>query len=125
MALPAYRTLLRAIRLAFQGPLKPPPLSVLLLTPPNPLGDPPLLTAATTQSRTAFDSSRTLDPSDPATHKMIQHARDVARVLRENVVQGERVVDGGGGEVYREFNLGVVGGEGRGKRGLMNEMRNL
>ncbi|RPB23504.1 hypothetical protein L211DRAFT_786854 [Terfezia boudieri ATCC MYA-4762] len=84
MALPAYRHLLRAIRTAFQG-------------------DTPLLNAARAQSRSAFLSSRTLAPDSPEARERITYARDVARVLRENVVQGQKegATKEGQVEVYR------------------------
>ncbi|CAH0000563.1 unnamed protein product [Clonostachys rhizophaga] len=69
MALVAYRHLLRAARLAFEG-------------------DAPVLAAAQSQIRSEFINKSALDPSErPAA---IQHAQDVARILRENVVQGRR-----------------------------------
>ncbi|CAI6086641.1 unnamed protein product [Clonostachys chloroleuca] len=69
MALVAYRHLLRAARLAFEG-------------------DAPVLAAAQSQIRNEFINKSALDPSErPAA---IQYAQDVARILRENVVQGRR-----------------------------------
>ena len=42
----------------------------------------------------------------------MKHASDVARLLRENVVQGARVEEerGSGGEMYREFFCGFFFG---------------
>jgi len=77
MALSAYRHLLRAIRTAFQG-------------------DPTISRAARTESRLAFSASRSLEPHSAEALQKIQHANDVARVLRENVVQGHRE-----GDLYR------------------------
>jgi complex III assembly factor LYRM7 len=74
MALAAYRHLLRATRIAFQG-------------------DYPLLHAARTQARAGFDSLSSLDPSSEEASKGIAHAEGVAEVLRHNVVQGERQGD--------------------------------
>ncbi|KAF8453610.1 hypothetical protein BGX38DRAFT_1268416 [Terfezia claveryi] len=92
MALSAYRNLLRAIRIAFQG-------------------DPPLLNAARAQSRSAFLSSRTLVADSPEAREAITHARDVAKVLRENVVQGQKegATKEGQVEVYRSWRLRSVG----------------
>jgi len=69
MALAAYRHLLRATRIAFQG-------------------DYPLLHAARTQARAGFDSLSSLDPASDEASKGIAHAEGVAQVLRHNVVQG-------------------------------------
>merc|ERR1712169_97169 len=65
----AYRNLMRAARIAFQG-------------------DTPVLTAAQSQIRNEFRSKSSLPESDRAA--ALQHAQDVARVLRENVVQGRQ-----------------------------------
>lgn len=79
MALPAYRSLFRATRLAFQG-------------------DERMLTAARTQIRADFRDKATLPPSDPAVSTAILHAQAVASFLRANVVQGKR--EGEDGETY-------------------------
>ncbi len=71
-ALSAYRHLLRATRIAFQG-------------------DYTLLHAARTQARAGFDQLSTLDPSSDEAQKGIAHAEGVASILRHNVVQGEMV----------------------------------
>lgn len=75
MSVVAYRHLLRAARIAFQG-------------------DAPILTAAQSQIRTEFRSKATLDPSDASVPAAIQHAEEVARFLRENVVQGKKLDEG-------------------------------
>ncbi|KAJ4419832.1 Mitochondrial zinc maintenance protein 1, mitochondrial [Gnomoniopsis sp. IMI 355080] len=80
MALPAYRSLFRATRLAFQG-------------------DERMLTAARTQIRANFREKATLPASDPAVPDAIQHAEAVAAFLRANVVQGKR--EGNDGETYK------------------------
>ncbi|KAF8427810.1 hypothetical protein EV426DRAFT_699886 [Tirmania nivea] len=77
MALPAYRHLLRAIRTAFQD-------------------DHALQRAARASTRRAFAASRALAPDSPEARSGVAHAQEVARVLRENVVQGQRA-----GDVYR------------------------
>ena len=53
-------------------------------------GDDRLLTGAVSQARSAFQSHRSTPPSSPEFHENIKHANDVARLLRENVVQGAR-----------------------------------
>lgn len=75
MALPAYRSLLRASRLAFQG-------------------DERMLSAARTQIRTGFREKSVLQPTDPAVMPAIQHAQAVAAFLTANVVQGKREDEG-------------------------------
>lgn len=75
MALQAYRSLLRATRLTFQG-------------------DERLLANARDQIRAGFRDKAALSPSDPAVAPAVEHARQVAAMLRENVVQGRDVGDG-------------------------------
>ena len=72
MALAAYRHLLRATRIAFQGDFH-------------------LLHAARTQARAGFDNLSSLDPSSEEALKGIQHAEGVAEILRHNIVQGKQV----------------------------------
>lgn len=74
MALAAYRHLLRATRIAFQGDYK-------------------LLHSARTQARAGFDSLSSLDPASEEATKGVAHAEGVAHMLRHNVVQGERQGD--------------------------------
>ncbi|KAG5974699.1 hypothetical protein E4U55_008085 [Claviceps digitariae] len=71
-ALAAYRELMRAARLAFQG-------------------DAPVLAAAQQQIRAGFSRQASLCPSESTTRDAIQHAQDVAQFLRANVVQGKRM----------------------------------
>ncbi|KAI9163710.1 Mitochondrial zinc maintenance protein [Paramyrothecium foliicola] len=71
MALAAYRNLMRAARIAFQG-------------------DAPVLAAAHGQIRNEFRQRAALDPTDSSVTESIKHAQDVAKFLRENVVQGIR-----------------------------------
>lgn len=75
MALQAYRSLLRATRLTFQG-------------------DERLLANARDQIRAGFRDKAGLSPSDPAVAPAVEHARQVAAMLRENVVQGRDLGDG-------------------------------
>ncbi|KFA61801.1 hypothetical protein S40285_05608 [Stachybotrys chlorohalonatus IBT 40285] len=70
MATAAYRDLWRAARIAFQG-------------------DARMLSGAHSQIRQSFRSTADLGPSGSV--QAIEHARDVAKFLRENVVQGKRV----------------------------------
>jgi len=70
MALAAYRHILRSTRIAFQG-------------------DIPTLTAARRAARDGFEQNRDLPPEEKS--KSIQYAEDVAKVLRENLVQGKAV----------------------------------
>ncbi|KAF4462154.1 Mitochondrial zinc maintenance 1 mitochondrial [Fusarium albosuccineum] len=72
-ALSAYRHLMRAARIAFQG-------------------DGPILSAAQLQIRNEFRQKASIDPS--AAPAAIQHAEEVAKVLRENVVQGKKTEEG-------------------------------
>ncbi|KEZ43187.1 hypothetical protein SAPIO_CDS4857 [Scedosporium apiospermum] len=67
MALAAYRNLFRATQVAFRG-------------------DQRLLIEARNRIREEFRAGAS--PSDPDFQKRIQHAQEVASVLRANVVQG-------------------------------------
>ncbi|KAH6992723.1 hypothetical protein EDB82DRAFT_497644 [Fusarium venenatum] len=81
-ALNAYRHLMRAARIAFQG-------------------DAPVMSAAQIQIRNEFRQKATIDASDaPAA---IKHAEEVAKVLRQNVVQGRRIEDGK--DSYSKFGI--------------------
>ncbi|KAI1391806.1 uncharacterized protein F4822DRAFT_105731 [Hypoxylon trugodes] len=77
MALPAYRNLLRAARLAFQG-------------------DERVLTAARATIRDNFRRNASLESTSPELPNAIKHAEEVAAILRQNIVQGKR-----DGEIYR------------------------
>lgn len=88
MALPAYRSLFRATRLAFQG-------------------DERMLTAARTQIRANFREKAALPASDPAIPDAIKHAEAVAAFLRANVVQGKR--EGDDGQLYSMHTTTEVG----------------
>jgi len=72
MALAAYRHLLRATRIAFEG-------------------DHHLLHAARSQAREGFDKARSLDTGSEEAVKSIGHAEGVADVLKHNVVQGKQL----------------------------------
>ncbi|KAI1803928.1 hypothetical protein F4811DRAFT_306221 [Daldinia bambusicola] len=71
MALPAYRGLLRAARIAFQG-------------------DERVLTAARASIREGFLANSSLASSDPELPGAIKHAEEIAAILRRNVVQGKK-----------------------------------
>ncbi len=71
MALVAYRHLLRAAKLAFEG-------------------DARVFTAAREQIRSGFRDKAALAPSDPTVLPSVQHAEEVAAFLRSNVVQGKQ-----------------------------------
>ncbi|KAI0172949.1 hypothetical protein GGR52DRAFT_572759 [Hypoxylon sp. FL1284] len=77
MALPAYRSLLRAARVAFQG-------------------DERVFTAARSSIREGFRANASLEPTNPELSGAIKYAEDVAAILRQNVVQGKK-----DGEIYR------------------------
>lgn len=74
MALAAYRNLLRATRIAFKG-------------------DERILFAARDQARAGFRANASLSPSDEAVAPAVQHANEVASMLRANVVQGRKEGD--------------------------------
>ena len=57
-------------------------------------GDAPILSAAQAQIRNEFRQKASLDPSDDTVSAGIQHAEAVAKVLRENVVQGQKTQAG-------------------------------
>lgn len=54
-------------------------------------GDAPVLAAAQQQIRDGFKQKASLTPSDPDAASAIQHAQEVAKFLRSNVVQGVRL----------------------------------
>ena len=82
MALAAYRHLLRATRIAFEG-------------------DYHLLHAARTQARAGFESLSSASPGSEEASKAISHAEGVAEVLRHNVVQGKQLEDSNVLSMYR------------------------
>jgi complex III assembly factor LYRM7 len=103
-ALNAYRHLMRAARIAFQGtkgfmtiqlPLWP---ALMKSTIPNDTnnslhtGDTHILSAAQLQIRNEFRQKASIDA--PGATAAIQHAEEVAKVLRENVVQGKKTEEG-------------------------------
>jgi len=93
MALVAYRTLLRSTRIAFQGTTdgshtaQAPHHS--WHTTHTRAGDMHVLGAARAEARKNFDANRNLAAGSEEHAKSITHAHEVARFLRENVVQGQ------------------------------------
>ncbi|PSR93992.1 hypothetical protein BD289DRAFT_385645 [Coniella lustricola] len=79
MALAAYRSVLRATRIAFQG-------------------DERMLSAARQKASVDFRAKASLQASDPAVGAAIEEARAVADILKANVVQGKRE---GSGDLYK------------------------
>lgn len=107
MALVAYRNLMRAARIAFQGmsavakyPLR---LSIPCHMLTHSTGDAPVLAAAQQQIRHEFRQRSSLNSSDTSTQEAVQHAQEVASFLRANVVQGKKVAEGD--NMYRELRL--------------------
>lgn len=49
----------------------------------------PLLTAARKEARSGFQKNAALSLEDPALAPAIAHAEEVAKILKENVVQGK------------------------------------
>ncbi|KAL7948039.1 hypothetical protein V8C42DRAFT_316488 [Trichoderma barbatum] len=81
MSLVAYRNLMRAARIAFQGDIH-------------------VLSAAQSQIRQGFQENRALDSSS-SIQTAIRHAEDVATILRENVVQGRKMESKGDEHKYK------------------------
>lgn len=54
------------------------------------VGDTPILLAAQSQIRNGFVEKRSLDPLQSEATLAIEHAHAVAKVLRQNVVQGHK-----------------------------------
>lgn len=91
MALAAYRHLLRATRIAFQG-IYPSNNSTGYQNARTNLthaGDIPTFQAARSAARDSFAQNRQLQR--PESSASIQHAEDVAKILREQVIQGKAV----------------------------------
>ena len=63
------------------------------------LGDMRVFSAACAEARSKFDSNRFMSMEDPETDQKIAEAWEVARLLRQNVVQGKPLV--GEEERYR------------------------
>ena len=57
-----------------------------------------MLSAARTEARSKFDSNRLLDSQSPEVSKKIAEVEEIARILRQNLVQGERLKGSGDDE---------------------------
>jgi complex III assembly factor LYRM7 len=86
MALVAYRNLLRSARIAFEG--KSPHLSDQFRRSHS-IGDMNTLFAARAEARKKFESNRDLRIGSEELQQSLVHAEEVAKFLRENVVQGQ------------------------------------
>ena len=65
-----------------------------------------MLSAARTEARSKFDNNRLLPLESMDTQQKINEAEDVARILRQNVVQGREVEGTGDGDKrYRTYDL--------------------
>jgi complex III assembly factor LYRM7 len=93
MALVAYRNLLRSARIAFQGEYH---ARRRHAQPTHTrTGDLNVLVAARAEVRKNFEANRHLQTGSDELSKQITHAQEVAKFLRENVVQGEATDDAG------------------------------
>lgn len=54
-------------------------------------GDPRIFSAACTEAHTRFSAHRALEPDNPETEQKIAEAKEVSRLLRQNIVQGEAI----------------------------------
>jgi complex III assembly factor LYRM7 len=105
MALAAYRNLLRSARIAFQGKFFNTGGNTrvnALLTDVPLLDDIRLLHAARQQAQAIFRSNASLPPNDPKVALGIERAEEVAKILRENIVQGRHI----GNDKYSMFFKG-------------------
>ena len=67
-------------------------------------GDPRILFAARVEARSKFNSNRSLSPESLDAEQKILEAQEVARILRQNVVQGHPVSGSEDAEQrYREW----------------------
>jgi hypothetical protein len=57
----------------------------------NGIGDLPVLHAARSTIRDSFRNNSSIDPSSPEYAPAIAHAEQVAKLLRENIVQGKKI----------------------------------
>jgi len=85
MALSAYRTLLRSARIAFQG-MQP---SIGCTMAYRVIGDTRTLVAAKQAAREGFEKERLLPAGSDKATKKIRYVEEVAKILRENVIQGK------------------------------------
>ena len=65
-----------------------------------------MLSAARMEARSKFDNNRSLPAESMDTQQKIKEAEDVARILRQNIVQGREVEGTGDGDkTYRTYDL--------------------
>ena len=86
-----------------------------------------MLSAARLEARSKFDNNRSLPIENKDTQQKIKEAEDVARILRQNVVQGREVEGtGNGGKRYRTYDLDnmTLGGQGYNDRWMELEVWN-
>lgn len=72
---------------------------MLTTNKPNQTGDERVLTAARASIRDGFRANAALAPAGPETTGAIQHAEQVAAILRQNIVQGRKE----GEDLYRTY----------------------
>lgn len=69
-------------------------------------GDARILSAARIEARSRFDSNRSLEPGSPDVKQRVSEAEEVARILRQNIVQGEPLAGTKNGDQrYRASSL--------------------
>ena len=100
MALAAYRHVLRSSRIAFHGTLRQSWVTAMELTRIS-AGDTRILSAARIEARSRFDSHRTLSPEGLDAKQKIAEAEEIARILRQNIVQGQQTEPTEEGHKYR------------------------
>ncbi len=111
MALAAYRHVLRSARIAFQGTCPHAPTLYTTyasedLTRSSVTDDAWMLSAARVEARSKFDNNRSLPVESVDTQQKINEAEEVARILRQNIVQGQKVEGTGVGDKrYRTYDL--------------------
>lgn len=106
MALAAYRQVLRSTRIAFQGThfIKR-ALRFRFLRVLTSAGDFRILSASRIEARSKLDSNRSLSPHSPELQQKISEAVEIARILRQNIVQGEQLDGPGNGDQrYRAYS---------------------
>lgn len=106
MALAVYRQVLRSTRIAFQGTHVIKRASRFrFLRVLTPAGDFRILSASRIEARSKFDSNRSLSPHSPELQQKISEAVEIARILRQNIVQGEQLEGPGNGDQrYRAYS---------------------
>ncbi|KAL6718274.1 Mitochondrial zinc maintenance protein 1, mitochondrial [Lecanora helva] len=89
MALAAYRHVLQSFRIAFRD-------------------DARMLSAARVEARFKFESSRSLDSDSLEVKNKVAEAEEVARILRQNLVQGQQLKGAEEGEqTFRTLALSL------------------